>query len=250
MSENLVNQLTLNYMISKQQLAKLNKRIKEDNENSIRSDREIYRERIIKLFNELLNDEEQNLTEEVKYAFTYFIDKSIYFFKQKDKSDELENQRRDKEDNINNYKKQKKYDINDDMNDDINDKNDFDSDFESQDKTYYNSFESNDSMETDEFENKSISSDLEEDNQKSDKKIIKNNKKFIEQLDIPVIQTSLENTQNILKKTTKKKQKSEGVENIEDIQVNWFQSVQQQYKSNKIIPRKKDIIIAGHRHNK
>jgi hypothetical protein len=244
MSENLVNQLTLSYMISKQQLAKLNKKIKEDNDNSRASDRDIYRKRIIKLFNGLLNDEEENLTEEVKYAFTFFIDKSIYFFKQRDKSEELEKQRKEEQDN--NYTKQK-IDICD------NDDNLNCCDFESQDKIDYNSFESNDSMETDDFENKSISSDLEEDTEKCDKKIIttNNNRKFIEELCSPtIIQTSLDNTQNILKKTSKKKQKSEGVENIEDIQVNWFQSVQQQYKSNKIIPRKKDIIIAGHYHNK
>lgn len=240
MSDILVNQLTLNYMISKQQLAKLNKRIKEDNDNSRKSDREIYKERLQKLFNSLLNNEEQNLTEEVNYAFTHFIDKSIYFFKQKDKSEELEKQRREDQDNV-------KKDFN---NDNYSD-SDLKCDIESEDKLDYNSFESNDSIETDNYETKSISSDLEEDIQKSDKKIIKHNKKIIEELDTPaVIQNTLDHTQNILKKTTKKKQKSEGVENIEDIQVNWFQSVQQQYKSNKIIPRKKDIIIAGHRHNK
>lgn len=243
MSENLVNQLTLNYMISKQQLAKLNKKIKEDNDSSRKTDKDIYKERLQSLFNGLLNDDnykgEHNLTEEVKYAFSFFIDKSIYFFKQRDKSEELEkqrkydNQNKDQE-NIDNYKE-----------DEL--------DLESQDKAEYNSFESNDSIETDKDEdgdestNMSCGSDLEEDIKKSDKKIITTNKKFIEELDI---QTSLDNTENIFKKTVKKKQKSEGVENIDDIQVNWFQTVQQQYKSNKIIPRKKDIIIAGHYHNK
>lgn len=248
MSENLVNQLTLSYMISKQQLAKLNKKIKEDNDNSRASDRDIYRERIVKLFNGLLNNEEQNLTEEVKYAFTFFIDKSIYFFKQRDKSEELEKQRKEKKDNQ--YKKE--CFNSSDICDYNNDLDEYGSDeLESQDKTDYNSFESNDSIEEDEIEKKDIYSDLEEDKQKCDKKIITtNNRKFVEELDSPVIQTSLDNTQNILKKTSKKKQKSEGVENIDDIQVNWFQTVQQQYKSNKIIPRKKDIIIAGHYHNK
>ncbi len=57
MSENLVNQLTLSYMISKQQLAKLNKKIKEDNDSSRKSDKDNYKERLQSLFNGLLNDD-------------------------------------------------------------------------------------------------------------------------------------------------------------------------------------------------
>ena len=52
MSDDLVNQLTLNYLISKNQLQKLNKRLKETTDTNRRTDREIYGERIKKLFDD------------------------------------------------------------------------------------------------------------------------------------------------------------------------------------------------------
>ena len=48
MSEDLVNQLTLSFLISKKQLQKLNKRLKETTETSRMSDKEIYNENITK----------------------------------------------------------------------------------------------------------------------------------------------------------------------------------------------------------
>jgi hypothetical protein len=251
MSEDLVNQLTLSYMISKQQLAKLNKRIKEDNETFRKSDKEIYKERLQLLFNELINNDKQDnidVTEEVKYAFNFFIDKSIYYFKQKDKCEVLEKQRNEQtHTNANNN-----FDKNAELDDDL--------DLESDDKydCYDEDYKSNDSLETDnsndDSTNMNINLDKDIDMYKLDTKIVGSNKKYMEDMDTyPDIQPTLEETQNIVKRTnvtSKKKVKSEGVDNINDIQVNWFQNVQQQYKSNKIIPRKKDIIIAGHYHNK
>lgn len=240
MSENLVNQLTLNYMISKQQLAKLNKRIKEDNEFSRKSDKDIYRERLYNMFNELLNNDNLDnigLTEEVKYAFNHFIDKSIYFFKQKDMCEDLENQRKINEDEYNS-----------------NDNESSEVDLESEDKysNYNNNYKSNDSLETNSVQDETIINNLHEDcnnmNNDNDVKTLINNKKYVDTLDtcLEDIKPALEN----IVRSNKKKIKSQGVENINDIQVNWFQNVQQQYKSNKIIPRKKEIIITGHYHNK
>uniref|UniRef100_A0A6C0IW00 Uncharacterized protein n=1 Tax=viral metagenome TaxID=1070528 RepID=A0A6C0IW00_9ZZZZ len=238
MSENLVNQLTLNYMISKQQLAKLNKRIKNDNDNIRQTDKQMYRERIINLFNNLLdeNEEEQEhlLTEDVKYAFTCFIDKSIYFFKQCDKCDDLEKERNNQSENENE-----------------NEREEDDLDLESEDK--HQLCKSDDSMESNDSQEYDSNEIPEEEIYVADNKNAKKN--FMENIDdiYPDIQLSLDETQDIIKKSnvvSKKKTKSQGVEDINDIQVNWFQNVQQQYKSNKIIPRKKDIIIAGHYHNK
>jgi hypothetical protein len=54
MSDDLVNQLTLNFLISKNQLQKLNKKIKEDASQLIQTDKELYGNRIKQLFNDLL----------------------------------------------------------------------------------------------------------------------------------------------------------------------------------------------------
>ena len=51
MSDDLVNQLTLNFLISKNQLQKLNKKLKDTTEIKRKSDKEIYEDRIKKLFN-------------------------------------------------------------------------------------------------------------------------------------------------------------------------------------------------------
>lgn len=218
MSEDLVNQLTLSYMISKKQLEKLNKRIKNDNDTIRRTDKEIYKDRVIQLFHELLNNEDNLVTEDVKFAFTCFMDKSIYYFKQCDKCEDLEKERSNRD----SY---------------LDETTDFDADNKSE---LVYECKSNDSIDTQEDTDTITDFDI------AEEKNIKNKK-------IPELKEELEETQNIVKRshiTKKTPIKSKGVENIDDIQVNWFQNVQQQYKSNKIIPRKKDIIIAGHHHNK
>lgn len=82
MSDDYVNQLTLNFLISKTQLAKLNKKIAEDTNNSLRTDKQLFREDIIDLFNKLLNNDiPSDLLHDVKDSFEHFIDKSIYYIK-------------------------------------------------------------------------------------------------------------------------------------------------------------------------
>ena len=94
MSEDLVNQLTLNFLISKNQLYKLNKKIKENSENNRKTDKELYGVRIQKLFADLLvNQSPEDLLCDVKSSFDFFIDKAIYYFKAKDNNELLEQQR-------------------------------------------------------------------------------------------------------------------------------------------------------------
>ena len=50
MSDDLVNQITLNFLISKQQLQKLNKRIKQKEEDKMKTDMEIYKDKFVELF--------------------------------------------------------------------------------------------------------------------------------------------------------------------------------------------------------
>ncbi len=84
MSEDLVNQITLNYLISKTQLQKLNNKIKQKEQDTMKSDKEIYKEQISELFTKCLNDDFPNdLLQEVRNSFTYFIEKSVYYLKLK-----------------------------------------------------------------------------------------------------------------------------------------------------------------------
>jgi len=94
MSDDLVNQLTLNFLISKNQLQKLNKKVKDNSDQIKVKEIQKYRKRIIALFNNLLDCQPpDDLLFEVKLACDSFIDKSIYYFKAHDNSIQLENER-------------------------------------------------------------------------------------------------------------------------------------------------------------
>ena len=82
MSDDLVNQITLNFLISKQQLHKLNKHIKQKETDTLKVDKDIYRDQINDLFTKMMNDEfPDDLLQDVRNSFSYFIDKSIYYLK-------------------------------------------------------------------------------------------------------------------------------------------------------------------------
>ena len=83
MSEDFINQLTLNYLVGGKTLNKINK-IKETQQST--SEINDFKSRIQELFVSLLqNQEPEDLLKETKDAFNYFIDKSIYYFKIHDK---------------------------------------------------------------------------------------------------------------------------------------------------------------------
>ena len=94
MSNDLVNQLTLNFLISKNQLQKLNKKTKETSDQKRLREIQEYNDRIKTLFNNLLVCQApDDLLFEVKNAFDIFIDKTIYYFKAHDNNNELEMER-------------------------------------------------------------------------------------------------------------------------------------------------------------
>ena len=94
MSNDLVNQLTLNFLISKTQLQKLNKTVKETSDQERLREMQQYNERIKNLFNDLLVCQApDDLLFEVKNTFDNFIDKTIYYFKAHDNNNELEMER-------------------------------------------------------------------------------------------------------------------------------------------------------------
>ena len=82
MNDDFINHVTLNCLISKQQLLKLNKKMKQKEEDIMKTDKEIYKERIMDLFVSLLNDETpENILTDVTNSFDYFLQKSIYYLK-------------------------------------------------------------------------------------------------------------------------------------------------------------------------
>ena len=94
MSDDLVNQLTLNCLISKEQLQKLNKKNKNSIDELKCKEIKKYCPRIEKLFADLLVcSPPDDLLLEVKTAFDYFVEKSIYYFKVHDSNLEVENER-------------------------------------------------------------------------------------------------------------------------------------------------------------
>ena len=117
-----INDLTLIFLISKSQLHKLNKMkhreaIPEHNYD---------KNRIIKLFNKLLNnDRPDDLLEDVKTCFDAFIEKSIYYLEIYDKNVHIQNERND---HIKEEEMDEDEDLNEDLNEDLED--DFNEDLE------------------------------------------------------------------------------------------------------------------------
>jgi hypothetical protein len=215
MSEELVNQITLNYLISKNQLQKLNKKIKENTDNNRRSDKEIYKDRIQKLFNDLLVDTPpDDMLQEVKSGFEYFLDKCIYYFKAIDNNELLEKER-NREKNQSKDVEDEEYVEDGEDGEDVEDVKD----------------DGQDDNDLEDKEDEEDDYDLEDNNDLEQVKEIENN--------------TFKNKTNIevKPKYLKKNNISVGVENIQQLPLEWFQNVRQNYKKNKIIPRKKEIII-------
>lgn len=86
MSESLINQITIDYLINKDLYAKcVNKQVVHENN---RKDKRFYRKRISSLIKELLLGESPaNVTPDVKYAFDNFAKTCIQYFKMIDSAD-------------------------------------------------------------------------------------------------------------------------------------------------------------------
>jgi hypothetical protein len=212
MSDDLINQLTLNCLISKHQLEKLNKKIKESTENNRKTDTEIYGQRITQLFNDLLvNEPPTRLLQEVKIGFDFFIDKCIYYFKAVDNNELLEKERVDDDDSTSNI-----------IQDDI--------DYEREEReiekgNYEEHTGSNDDDNDDDNNNDNDNDNDDDDNNDNDNDNDDNNDNELVQNDIkpPVIVRN-----KYYKKT-----------NLIKVDKDWFQNVRENYKKNQIIPRKK-----------
>jgi hypothetical protein len=201
-----VNQLTLNFLISKTQLNKLNKLKQKDAVSEPTYDKD----RIYKLFNQLLNnDKPYDLLEDVKVCFDAFVEKSIYYLEIHDKNESIQNERIWEVADEDVLAKAVEEDINYDKEYDDDDDDDEDDDVEDD----FNDNEDDDVVAHAVVAHAVVAHAVE-----------------------PVI---------VKKINTKysKKNISNGVDDIHKLPLDWFNTTRQNYKQNQIIPRKKEIII-------
>lgn len=243
MSEELVNQLTLNFLISKNQLQKLNRKMKEDNVENKQTILLEWKDRLNILFNSLLvNQPPDDLLYEVKTSFDTFVDKSIYYFKAHDNSIELENDRNndtirddidyekeEREIEKGNYKEKVEEDAEDEE-DEEEAEEDLKEALEDAEEDLKEDTEVKDALEDAEeaLEDAEVKEALEEVVVEKPNSYYEKNTSFLHE---PVI----------VKKKYTKKTNSIGVDDIQKLPLNWFQTVRQNYKKNNIIPRKKDL---------
>jgi len=212
MSDDLVNQLTLNFLISKQQLQKLNNKTKETAEQQKYKEIQEYSNRIKLLFNNLLVCQPpKDLLFDVKIAFDNFIDKSIYYLKAHDNTEHLEKERTEEIHSDIDFEKEERDIVN------RNYKENFDEDV-------HESYNEENSKKAESEEAESEEAESEEAESEED----------IE----PIIHQSIIVKSKYYKPTT-----SEGLGCLQKLPIDWFQNVRQNYKKNKIIPRKKEPTI-------
>lgn len=218
MSDDFVNQITLNYLISSQQLNKLNKKIKQKEEDKLKSDKEIYKDQINELFTKCLNDEfPDNILQEVKHSFAYFVEKSIYYLKIK--ADNL----------ANNKECSAECSANDELEEEA-------------------ASEAEEEEEEDEAQ-KDEEADEEEEGYKDDDEddgYGEESAQAIEESDEDEIEEK--KPQKVFKKASKPIH-SEGVDNIQNLPLDWFTKVRCNYKQNKIISGKKDDMLNSSNYN-
>jgi hypothetical protein len=203
MADELVNQLTLNFLISKNQLQKLNRKNKEINDNNRLKELQYYNDRIQKLFQDLLVcNPPEDLLYDVKSSFDAFIEKSIYYLKTHDTNIQLE-QERDSS-------------IKQDIIDDI----DFDKEEREIEQGNYE--ELSDISDPDAIFDEELNNahDFDADN------------------DIIIDSNDNYNSTNKVKKNSYLKK-----DNNQKLPLDWFNNVRQKYQKNQIIPRKKEPTI-------
>ena len=210
MSDDLVNQITLNFLISKQQLQKLNKKIKQKEEDKMKTDMEIYKDQFVDLFFKMINNElPDDLLEDVKPSYTYFVEKSIYYLKMKASNNETLSSAAEE---------------------------DLDASLEEEDASLEAEEDAVASLEADLDAEEEADLDAEEEEsseaEEAAEELSNTNKGaiLITQFE-PKNETRYKKFANT---------KSKGVDDIQHLPLDWFSKVRQTYKQNQIIPRHKD----------
>ena len=237
MSEDFINQLTLNFLISKHQLQKLNKKVKENADTSRKTDKELYGQRITKLFNDLLvNEPPDTLLQDVQIGFDLFMDKCIYYLKAVDNNDLFEKARTDDypSDNI--------------IHDDI----DYEKEGNSIERGNYKEedlkwgvrgFPVKEDGSEEEEDSEEEGSEEEEEEDGGVNPVVKGGIKPVKEdggVLNPVEYGGIRGLP-VVKHKLYKKNTSVGVDDIQKLPLDWFQNVKENYKKNQIIPRKKYI---------
>jgi hypothetical protein len=202
MSNNdIINQITLNYLISKQQLEKLNKS-KENPANKHRQKKDIYKQRLLDLFTQLLDGQHpESLLMEVTKSFDYFIDNCIYYFEIHDNNVQLEEQRSNKI---------VKQDGNEHQNDDIEQDQDcHECEDEDQDE--------DENQDCDEDEDEDENQDCDEDEEQEQDTIVKSV--------ITPNNMHVSSQENFVYPKKRNTSKTEGVECLNQLPLDWFTRV-------------------------
>ena len=91
MSDKLISEITLEYLMNKEQYGKYINTNSPNVKESARKDKRFYRKRIYDLTKQLLSDEPQNqMYFDVKFSFEIYIKSCIEYFKGLDKSDTIQ----------------------------------------------------------------------------------------------------------------------------------------------------------------
>ncbi len=198
MSEDFINQLTLNYLVGGKTLNKINK-IKETQQST--SEINDFKSRIQELFVSLLqNQEPEDLLKETKDAFNYFIDKSIYYFKIHDKHLILKEEEQEEQEEQ--------------------------SETSSDAEDYYEDDKSDNFSE----ENSDVGNETEDEESKE-----KINDQF-KMIQLTEQRIKMEPTEKIVRPKIKQNMSSQGVDNIDEVN-NWFMQAKNNKKQFSIIPR-------------
>jgi hypothetical protein len=231
MSDDLVNQITLNFLISKQQMQKLNKKIKQKEEDKMKTDMEIYREQIVELFTKFINDEfPDDLLEDVKHSYTYFIEKSIYYLKMHVEGNER-------------LTVHTVASLEDDLDDHISDNNE--ESLEEDEDISDNDEDLDDDLEDHLEDKEDLEEDLDDDLEEvaNEVAVAVNLVAEIKKANEVVEETVAVKEEVVYPRVYKKLHKStnsKGVDDIQKLPLDWFNTVRQNYKQNQIIPRQKD----------
>jgi len=87
----ILNDITLQFLISKEQLQKLNQKRNTEPDTSKVSQQSVHEDKIKELFHNLLvNEAPDDLTYELRNIFDLFVDKCIAYFEDKEQEKELE----------------------------------------------------------------------------------------------------------------------------------------------------------------
>ena len=248
MSDDLVNQLTLNFLISKPQLQKLNKKVKETSCEKKNSEMKEYNDRIKKLFNDLLVcNPPDDLLFEVKIAFDTFIEKTIYYFKAHDNTENLEQERSQIIHQDIDYEKEEKDIENGNYKERSNDNEDEEDEQEEEDEEYEDEHEYEDEDEQEDEEKDKEEKDKEEKDEEKEDEQEEDDEKDEEECNNDKLTNEYNKSINhnpiIVKSKYKKPTNSIGVDDIQKLPLNWFDNVRQNYRKNQIIPRKKETTI-------